>query len=616
MSVFAQLGLKEEIVKAVTDLGFENPTNIQQQAIPLLLSEATDLVGLAQTGTGKTAAFGLPMIDKIDFSNRQTQALVVCPTRELCLQITSDLTNFAKYFRGANIVAIYGGASIQQQSRDIKRGAQIVVATPGRLMDMIERRLVDISAVEIVVLDEADEMLNMGFKEDIDSILSNVPENRQTWLFSATMPREVAAIAKNYMNEPKEVTVGKQNSSNENIEHQYFMVREKDRYFALKRIIDFYPDVFGIIFCRTRRETQEVSEKLIKDGYNCEALHGDLSQMQRDAVMKKFRERTLQLLCATDVAARGIDVSDISHVINYNLPDDVENYTHRSGRTARAGKKGVSLVLVNTRENNRIRDIERVIKKSFVQKQIPGGKEICEKQLFSLINRMVNTPVDEKAIEPYMIKVEEQLIGLSKEDIMKRFVSAEFSRFIEYYKHSEDLNVSAKSNDNRRDDRAERGDRGERGERREGNRGERPMEKGMQRLFLNIGEMDNVNKGMMVRIICDLAGIRGNAIGRIDIKREFSFVDVEDKLARKVVESMNGTNFEQSGRKLKVNLSDSTSREERGGGGSSYPKKKFGNNGGNSDRFKRNNSSGGDFKKRSSNSGGGNRKHSFLKEDF
>ncbi|MBX7095965.1 MAG: DEAD/DEAH box helicase [Flavobacteriales bacterium] len=578
MSVFAQLGLKEEIVRAVSDLGFENPTSIQEQAIPLLLTEDSDLVGLAQTGTGKTAAFGLPMIHKIDFSNRQTQALVICPTRELCLQITSDLTNFSKYFQQSNIVAIYGGASIEMQARSIRRGAQIVVATPGRLMDMIDRRLVDISAIRIVVLDEADEMLNMGFKEDIDTILSNVPDERSTWLFSATMPREVAAISKNYMHNPKEITVGKQNSSNDNIEHQYFVVREKDRYFALKRVIDFYPEVFGIIFCRTKRETQEVSDKLIKDGYNCDALHGDLSQAQRDAVMKKFRDRTLQLLCATDVAARGIDVSDITHVINYNLPDDVENYTHRSGRTARAGKTGLSMVFVNTRETNRIRDIERVIKKSFVPRNIPNGKDICEKQLFALINKMVNVEVDEKGIAPYLEKAQHQLDYLSKEDLIKRFLSAEFNRFLEYYRHSEDLNVKDKhdrgdkrdrgSRNERGEGRGERGDRGDRGDR--GSRRER--DNNMQRLFVNIGEMDRVNKGMLVRLICDQAGINGNSIGRIDIRREFSFVDVETSLAEKVKGKVNGMVLEENGRKVRVDYSD---RNVGGGGGEkSYGAKK------------------------------------------
>lgn len=604
MSVFEQLGLREEIVKAVTDLGFENPTPIQQKAIPMLIDNMTDLVGLAQTGTGKTAAFGLPMLHNIDFSDKSTQALVVCPTRELCLQITKDLTAFSKYFRGANIVAIYGGASLEVQARQISRGAQIVVATPGRLIDMISRRKVNISNVQIVVLDEADEMLNMGFKEDIDEILQNVPAERSTWLFSATMPREVAAIAKNYMHQPQEITVGTQNSSAENIEHQYFMVREKDRYFALKRVIDFYPDIFGIIFCRTRRETQEVAEKLIKDGYNCEALHGDLSQMQRDSVMKKFRERTLQLLCATDVAARGIDVSDITHVINYNLPDDIENYTHRSGRTARAGKSGLSIVFVNTREGGRIRDVERQIKKKFVHREIPNGKEICEKQLFALIDSMVNTKVNDTAIAPYMEKVEEALSSLSKEDLIKRFVSTEMNRFLDYYKTNVDLNVHVK----------EKGDRSSRGERDD----RRESDGNYQRLFFNIGEMDNVNKGMLVRLICDEAGIPGTNIGRIDVKREFSFVEVTPDVAERVKDSMSGLPTEKGNRKIRVEFSDSAPRDngggkfgKRSGGGGKYGKKSSGDR----PKGKYGNESKGKFNN-DQKSGGGNRKRSFMKSNY
>lgn len=644
MNVFEQLGLREELVKAVSDLGFENPTPIQEKAIPMLLDGNTDLVGLAQTGTGKTAAFGLPMLHKIDFSDKSTQALVVCPTRELCLQITKDLTAFAKYFRGANIVAIYGGASIEMQAKQIHRGAQIVVATPGRLIDMISRRKVNISAVKVVVLDEADEMLNMGFKEDIDDILSNVPKDRSTWLFSATMPREVAAISKNYMTSPKEITVGTQNSSADNIEHQFFMVREKDRYFALKRVIDFYPEIYGIIFCRTRRETQEVAEKLIKDGYNCESLHGDLSQGQRDMVMKKFRERTLQLLCATDVAARGIDVSDITHVINYNLPDDVENYTHRSGRTARAGKSGLSMVFVNTREGNRIRDVERQIKKKFTQREIPSGKDICEKQLFSLISSMVNVNVNEKAIEPFLPRIEEALADLTKEEIVKRFVSAEFNRFLDYYKTNIDLNVNS-------DNRKEKGERSERGERTD----RREDDGNFQRLFFNVGEMDNVNKGMLVRLICDSAGIPGASIGRIDIKREFSFVDVGKEFADQVVTAMSGTQLDRSDRTIRVEISEGSGggssrggdregggggKRYGGGGGGGYKKSSsYGGGSGGGNKYGKRSSSGGgkDFERksydkkssgngdsnRSNNNGGsgenkrsgGNRKSSFMRSE-
>lgn len=552
MITFNELGLREEILKAVSLLGFNNPTPIQQQAIPMLLNENTDLVGLAQTGTGKTAAFGLPLISKIDFTKSHTQALVICPTRELCLQITKDLQSYASQLKSVNIVAVYGGASIENQSRQLKRGAQVVVATPGRLIDMIDRKMVNISGVSIVVLDEADEMLNMGFKEDIDNILKNVPKERNTWLFSATMPGEVARISRNYMNNPKEITMGKQNSSAENIEHQYYVIKEKDRYFALKRIIDYYPEIFGIIFCRTRNETQIIAEKLIKDGYNCEALHGDLSQAQRDHVMKKFRERTIQLLCATDVAARGIDVNNITHVINYNLPDDIENYTHRSGRTARAGKSGVSIVFVNTRETDKIRAIERQIKKSFTRSIIPNGNEICAKQLYALIDKMANTEVNDADIEPYMQKVSDLFAGMSKEDIIKRFISAEFNRFIEYYRNSEDLNVKE-------------GLRSERNNNRDSSlykKGYSP-ETGKKRFFINIGELDNANKGMILRLICDNAGLKGKHVGRIDIKREFSFFEVDSSFAQDVKNALNDYVLPENGRKIRVEESDNKGSGDR-----------------------------------------------------
>ncbi len=554
MTTFNELGLREDILKAISLLGFNHPTPIQQQAIPMLLNENTDLVGLAQTGTGKTAAFGLPLISKIDFTQTYTQALVICPTRELCLQITKDLQNYASQIKNVNIVAVYGGASIENQSRQLKRGAQIIVATPGRLIDMIERNMVNISKINIVVLDEADEMLNMGFKEAIDDILKNVPKDRNTWLFSATMPHEVARIARNYMQQPKEITMGKQNASADNIEHQYYVIKEKDRYFALKRIIDFYPEIFGIIFCRTRSETQMIAEKLIKDGYNCEALHGDLSQAQRDHVMKKFRERSIQLLCATDVAARGIDVNDVTHVINYNLPDDIENYTHRSGRTARAGKSGISIIFVNTREIDKIRAIERQIKKSFVRTNIPNGSEICAKQLYALIDKMAKTEVKDEEIEPYMQKVSDAFTGMSKEDVIKRFISAEFNRFIEYYRNSEDLNVK----DNNRADKANYHD----GSSYKKGYGAEP---GKTRFFINIGELDNANKGMILRLICDNAGLKGKDVGRIDIKREFSFFEVNSSYVQDVKNALNDYVLPENGRKIRVEVSENKPTGERGG---------------------------------------------------
>ncbi|HLP11859.1 MAG TPA: DEAD/DEAH box helicase, partial [Flavobacteriales bacterium] len=493
---FSELGLKDEILKAVNDLGFTEPTPIQQEAIPAIIQGTADLVGLAQTGTGKTAAFGLPLLNLIDERISITQGIVVCPTRELCLQITNDLKNYSKYMRDVNVVAVYGGASIQQQERDIKRGAQILVATPGRMLDLINRRVIKLGEVQFVVLDEADEMLNMGFQEDIDDILSHTPKEKHVWLFSATMPKEVAQISRKYLTNPVELTMGKKNMSAENITHKFFAVKERDRYAGLKRLIDFYPEIFGLIFCRTKRETQEIAEKLIKDGYNCESLHGDLSQAQRDTVMKKFRERTIQILCATDVAARGIDVNDITHVINYNLPDDVENYTHRSGRTARAGKKGYSLVLVNTRETGRIREIERIISKQFEVGRIPNGPEICDKQLMSLLDKLNNQVVNEKEIAPYIESALEKFEGLTKEEVIKKFISTEFNRFLEYYRGAGDLNADARPQN--RDSRDNNDGQGKQRSRHQDADGE------FQRFFLNIGGANGINKGALLRKICDV----------------------------------------------------------------------------------------------------------------
>lgn len=566
MNKFEQLGLKPELLRAITDLGFTSPTPIQEKAIPMIINGDTDMVGLAQTGTGKTAAFGLPLLNLVDFSSRKTQALVICPTRELCNQITADLTNFSKFLGNANIVAVYGGASIENQARQVRRGAQVVVATPGRLMDLMERQLVDISAVDFVVLDEADEMLNMGFQEDIDHILSFTPEEKHVWLFSATMPNEVARISKKYLNNPVDVTIGKQNASAENIDHVYYVVKEKDRYFALKRVIDFNPDIFGIIFCRTRNETQHVAEHLMKDGYNCEPLHGDLSQAQRDAVMKKFKERTLQLLCATDVAARGIDVNNITHVINYNLPDDIENYTHRSGRTARAGKSGESIAFINARELGKIKDIERQIKTKFRHLRIPNGHEICEKQLLALIDNVANVEVNENMIDQYLPMVNEKLANMSKEDVIKHFVSSEFNRFLNYYKNAEDLNAPVNNKYEQRVSQQHEG----------GN-------VGYTRFFINMGEMDHINKGALVRIICDKVGINSKDIGRIDVKREFSFIEVSNNASDAVLARM--SDAEIDGRPVKIEVSKQPSRGDFGGGDrggdrGGFKKKKYGGGGG------------------------------------
>ncbi|MGQ0827613.1 MAG: DEAD/DEAH box helicase [Bacteroidota bacterium] len=535
MNKFEALGLNNAIVKAVTELGFENPTPIQDKVIPVLLTGTNDLVALAQTGTGKTAAFGLPLTSLLDFTSRDTQALIICPTRELCMQITRDLQSYTKYINGANIVAIYGGASIDNQSRDIKKGAQIVVATPGRLNDMIDRRRVNLANVRYAILDEADEMLNMGFKEDLDTILSQTPEEKNTWLFSATMPDEVLRISKNYMTNPVEITAGTKNAGNDNIEHIYYVVHARDKYPALKRIADSNPDIFAIVFCRTRIETQEIADKLIKDGYNADALHGDLSQSQRDHVMKRYRSRSLQMLVATDVAARGIDVNDVTHVINYNLPDEIENYTHRSGRTARAGKTGVSIAIINMKEVGKIRIIERIIKKKFTQGAVPTGFEACEKQLFSLVKKIHDVEVNESAIEAYMPKIYDELKDLSREDIIKRFVSTEFNRFLEYYKNAPDLNASA------------------------GRDRERASVPGITKLFINLGELDSLDRNTMKEYISEVSGVDTALIVNIEVKSSFSFIEVKTEAA----EIITGTFKNQRYNNRNVRIE---SRGDSGGG--------------------------------------------------
>jgi ATP-dependent RNA helicase DeaD len=571
---FEEIGLREEILRAVKDLGFESPTPIQQQAIPELLKEPRDLVGLAQTGTGKTAAFGLPMLSLINFNERYTQGLIIAPTRELCLQICADLNSFSKYIKGSNIVAIYGGASIDRQATEVRRGAQVIVATPGRLADMIRQRIVDLSRVAFAVLDEADEMLNMGFKEDIDNILSKTPATKSTWLFSATMPQEVARISKNYMTNPIEIAVGHKNSGNVNIQHSYFVVRDRDRYHALKRIIDLHPNLFGLVFCRTKRETQVVADNLMRDGYNAEPLHGDLSQMQRDQVMKKFRERTLKILVATDVAARGIDVDDITHVINYNLPDDLESYTHRSGRTARAGKLGESIVLINTQEMYKIKAVERQLKVQFRKAMIPSGDEICYIQLMTLIEKIKSTNVNENDIQEFLPAIMEQFSEMSKEDLLKRFVYVEFSRFIQYYKGSKDLNADARAGGERerrdsRDSRDGRDSRDSRGG--DDSRSRRRSDGPTARFHLNKGETHGLSKGALVRLICDQADITSKQIGRIDIKGDFSFFEVEKNIEKSVFESMKGAQFD--GMDLRIDFA----QERPASSGDSAPRRSYSN---------------------------------------
>ena len=547
---FKELNLKDDILSAIEELGYEQPMPVQALTIPFMLEKTTDLVALAQTGTGKTAAFGLPVLNLIDSTRKQVQALVLAPTRELCIQIANDLKGYSKNMRRMKIVAVYGGEDIRTQLRQLDTAPQIIVATPGRLIDLIERGKIELGSIDFLVLDEADEMLNMGFKEDIETILERTPDTRRTMLFSATMPKEIANIAKRYMKNFEEITVGTKNSGAENVEHVYYISQAKQRYMVLKRIVDLNPDIYGIVFCRTRQETKEVADKLMHDGYNADALHGDLSQAQRDTVMQKFRIRNIQLLVATDVAARGLDVSDLTHVINYNLPDDVEIYTHRSGRTGRANKKGVAVSIIHSKEKFKIKDIERMLRKTFEQQQIPNGLEVCKKQLFFMIDRMQNVEVSEEQIAPYIPQIMKQLEDLSKEEILKRFVSIEFNRFLDYYKDAEDLNyhehVRERGERGDRPERGERGDRPERGDR--ADRGERGPKAGNRvRLKMNVGEREGIDPKRFLGIINDVTGDKSISIGSIEVTNKFTFFDVFSDQVEKVVLAFAGeTDYEVS----------------------------------------------------------------------
>jgi len=560
MNKFEQLGLNESLLKAILDLGFENPSEVQEKAIPLLLEKDTDMVALAQTGTGKTAAFGFPLIQKIDADNRNTQALVLSPTRELCLQITNELKNYSKYEKGINVVAVYGGASITEQAREIKRGAQIIVATPGRMQDMINRGLVNIKNIDYCILDEADEMLNMGFYEDIVSILSDTPDEKSTWLFSATMPQEVARIAKQFMSEPVEITVGTKNSGSSTVSHEFYLVNARDRYEALKRLADANPDIFSVVFCRTKRDTQAIAEKLIEDGYSAAALHGDLSQAQRDGVMKSFRGRQIQMLVATDVAARGIDVDNVTHVVNYQLPDEIETYNHRSGRTGRAGKLGTSIVIVTKSELRKISSIERIIKQKFEEKTIPSGIEICEIQLLHLANKIKDTEVDHE-IDNYLPAINNVLEDLSKEELIKKMVSVEFNRFIAYYKKNRDISTQSS------------------GERRERNDSE-PREfnnNGAVRYFVNIGSRDNFDWMSLKDYLKETLDLGRDDVFKVDVKEGFSFFNTDPEHTDKVMEILNNVQLE--GRRINVEISknDGGGRRDHngrnGGGRSSGPRR-------------------------------------------
>ncbi len=550
LKTFEELGVSEEIRRAIEELGFENPMPVQEEVIPYLLGNRNDVIALAQTGTGKTAAFGIPVLQKLDPKSRETQALVLSPTRELCLQIADDLKDFSKHMKGVNIVAVYGGTSIENQIRSLRHGAQIIVATPGRLIDLMHRGKANLENVNNVVLDEADEMLNMGFADSINEIFEGVPEDRNTLLFSATMSKEIEKIAKSYLREYKEIVVGSRNEGAENVNHIYYLVNAKDKYLALKRIVDFNPKIFGIIFCRTKLETQEIADKLIHDGYNAESLHGDLSQQQRDLTMQKFRQHLTQLLVATDVAARGLDVDDLTHVINFGLPDDIESYTHRSGRTGRAGKKGTSISIIHTREKHKMRAIEKEIGKAFVEGEIPSAKEICKKQLYKVMDQIVKTDVNDEEIDPFMKDIKRYFEFVDKEELIKKIVSMEFGKFLAYYADAPEIEKPT-SKSARQDRKGERG--GQRGERGDRKRGVRKAESGYRRLFINLGKADGFYPGEVMQYINKHVEGR-QEVGHIDLLSKFSYIEVPEKDAAKVMRALDGTVYK--GREVRCNDAD------------------------------------------------------------
>lgn len=562
---FEETGLKPEILKAIAEMGFENPTPIQEQTISHLISSTNDLVALAQTGTGKTAAFGLPVINNTSMQIKEVQTLILCPTRELCLQITRDMDKYSKYIPGFKTIPVYGGADITKQIRELKAGGQVVVGTPGRVHDLIRRKMLNISAIRWLILDEADEMLTMGFKEELDAILSTTPKEKQTLLFSATMPTEIASMKSNYLKDAIEISVGKRNAGAENVEHHYYMVQAKDKYETLKRIADNYPDCYAIVFCRTRMETRDVAEQFMADGYNADALHGDLSQAQRDQVMARFRGKQLQMLVATDVAARGLDVTELTHVINYSLPDDHEVYIHRSGRTGRAGKSGISVSIINLKETGRLKQIEKIARKKFERKMVPGGDEICEKQLFHLIDRVQNVEINETQIEKYLPQILEKFEGMGHDDIVKHFVSLEFNQLLDYYKNSRDLNVrtDASRDSFQRSDRGSDRDRG----------GDRMN---FTKLFINAGKKQNLNASGLIGLINQYSSRRNVEIGKIDIQRKFSFFEIDSSFEKDLVNAMNNEVIE--GHVINIGKVESTADMQPRESGSF--RREGGNNGG------------------------------------
>lgn len=566
MKTFEELGVSEEIRRAIEELGFEHPMPVQEEVIPYLLGNRNDVIALAQTGTGKTAAFGIPVLQRTDSRVRQTQALILSPTRELCLQIADDLKDFAKYIDGINIVPVYGGTSIENQIKSLRHGAQIIVATPGRLIDLMNRGVAKLDAVRNVVLDEADEMLNMGFSESIDEILEGVPEDRNTLLFSATMSKEIEKIARNYLHDPKEIVVGSRNEGAEHVNHIYYMVNAKDKYLALKRVVDYFPKILAIIFCRTKRETQEIADKLIHDGYNAESLHGDLSQQQRDLTMQKFRQHMTQLLVATDVAARGLDVDDLTHVINFGLPDDIESYTHRSGRTGRAGKKGTSISIIHSRERSKMRAIEKTIGKKFVEGVMPSAQEICKKQLYKVMDQIVKTDVNEEEIAPFMEDINRYFEYIDKEDLIKKIVSVEFGKFLAYYADAPEIGKVQVQGESRKKDRKD-----------DARKRTRKAEEGYRRLFINLGKADGFYPGEIMQFINKHMKGR-QEVGNIDLLSKMSYIEVPEEDAEKVMDALDGTTYK--GRDVRCNDADEGGkgrsrkrREPKDGGFERFEKK-------------------------------------------
>ena len=549
MKTFEELGVAQEIRRAIEEMGFVNPMPVQEEVIPYLLGENNDIVALAQTGTGKTAAFGLPLIQKVDIDNLVPQSLILCPTRELCLQIAGDLNDYSKYVDGLKVLPVYGGSSIESQIKALKRGVHIIVATPGRLLDLMDRKTVSLSTIKNVVMDEADEMLDMGFTDSINAILADVPQERNTLMFSATMSPEIAKIAKNYLRDPKEVTIGRKNESTANVRHVVYMVHAKDKYETLKRVVDYYPRIYAIIFCRTRKETQEIADQLMQEGYNADTLHGDLSQAQRDTVMQRFRLRNIQLLVATDVAARGLDVDDLTHVINYGLPDDVESYTHRSGRTGRAGKTGTSIAIINMREKSKVRQIEKIIGKQFIPGEIPTARQICEKQLIKVIDELEKVQVNEEEINDFMPEIYRKLDWLSKEDLIKRMVSHEFNRFYEYYRNKPEIETVSDEKGVKKGRSSENGG------------GPRQAEAGYSRLFINIGKIDGLTVGRLMEILNK--NIRERVeVGRIDLMKRFSFFEVKEADASTVIKALDGASWK--GYRLGVEIAGAEGGEASG----------------------------------------------------